>query len=211
MIQNYYYTKDLCGGGEAVHSKLNVKKILFCVFLVFCSMPSFSQTLKVGADFSGAFAAGDAANYFGGILGGGARAEYEFSAKFGLCSFVDFYAAVSKESDVYNAWTLDFLLGGFYRVDFGNSGFSVQPALSAGLCLENAKVNGGSISSFPYTDFVLKNELSFRYSNPKVAEGKIEFALTPFVILIPQKGALAVYGGASLGLLYRFNLGGGKK
>lgn len=195
---------------ESGNHKLR-KAALFLISFIFISLPVFSHSLKLGLSFSGGFAAGDANKIFYGNAGGGIDAEYEIFPSFGVSSSVDFYRSIPKDNRISFASSLDFLLGAWYRFDFGHSGFALQPSVNSGVCFEKAVADIPSYSSSIYTDFILKPELSLRYSNSKIAGGNLEFALTPYANIIPQKDALSIYAGASLGLLYRFDFNGGRK
>lgn len=186
------------------------KVALFLALFLFISLPVFSNSLKLGLSFSGGLATGDANKIFYGNAGGGIDAEYEIIPSFGVSSSIDFYRAIPKDSRVNFASSLDLLLGAWYRFNFGNTGLALQPALYSGVCIESASIENASLDSI-YTDLIIHPELSLRYSNPKIAGGKLEFALTPYASLIPQKEAFSVYGGASIGILYRFDFNGEKK
>lgn len=182
--------------------KLTKLILALAFFMLPCSLCGFN--LRAGFYGTSQFPIGEASNYFINASGTGLVADFGFFENFGQTLRLQWANVIPKNDKIISAWQLVGLMGLWYAVPFGDSGFSFEPSIEAGLMYQGAKIQDGygELPKRAYTDFVLQLCPSFRYKIEKLFNNHLQIELSPTWSIIPQSSGGLVFAGARLGFLY---------
>ncbi len=184
-----------------------LKKWLLIFSLFFIPFFVFSQSARTGVYGISQFPVGESSEYFVNASGGGISAEFGFSEKFGESVHIQYLSVFPKNKIIISSWQLTSLIGIWYNVSIGESGFSFQPCVEAGLIYQGSKTKEeyGKLSQRAFTDFIFQMCPSFRFKHEKFLNNHIEVELSPVWSIIPQQSGGLSFIGARLGLMYVFD------
>ena len=183
-------------------------KVILIFGLFFLSSSLFAFNLRTGFYGTSQFPIGEASNYFKNAAGPGLAVEFGFIDNFGQSLRLQWESVIPKNDKIINAWQLSQLLGLWYSIPIGASGFAAQPSIEIGLMYQGAKIQDGygTLPKRAYLDCVIQLCPSFRFKHPKMLSNCIELELSPLWSIIPQKSQGLVFAGARLGIFYVFDL-----
>lgn len=168
--------------------------------------------IRLGAIVPIQSAIGDLSEFAGLHLGGGIKGEFDFT--FPLPSYVNLGIGAKvqtnygflKDDILLSMWNLQMAPSFYARFLFLDETVILQPEISYGIQLNflskndeyNNKVDG------MYVDQMIELALGLRYCPTQLANGSIEFGITPFYVLCPEQYNLGQYAGAHFNIFYKF-------
>lgn len=191
-----------------IYRNIKLKKFFFLLILFFISYNAFSQNARTGVYGVSQFPLGEASEYFLNASGGGLGAEFGFSDKFGESVRVQYSTVIPKNKIIKSSWELTFLIGFWYEVTIGETGFSFQPCIDAGIMYQGSttKEGYGKLSQRAYPTFIFQVCPSFRFKHEKFLARHMEIELSPVLSLVPQQTGALSFVGTRLGLMYFIDL-----
>lgn len=191
-----------------IYRNIKLKKFFFLLIYFFISYKAFSQNVRTGIYGVSQFPLGEASEYFLNASGGGLGAEFGFSDKFGDSVRVQYSAVIPKNEIIESSWQLTFLIGVWYGIPIGETGFSFQPCIDAGIMYQGSKIREGygELSQRAYPTFIFQLCPSFRFKHEKFLARHMEIELSPVWSLVPQQTGGLSFVGARLGLMYFIDL-----
>ena len=191
-----------------IYRNIKVKNLFFLLILFFIPCKTFSQNVRTGIYGVSQFPLGNASEYFLNASGGGLGAEFGFSDKFGESVRIQYSTVIPKNEIIKSSWQFTFLIGIWYGVSIGETGFSFQPCIDAGIMYlgSTTKEGYGKLSQRAYPTFIFQVCPSFRFKHEKFLARRLEIELSPVWSLVPQQTGGISFIGARLGLMYFIDL-----
>lgn len=168
--------------------------------------------IRAGGIFNYEAAQGELGNYAANYLGGGAAAEFDLD--FPLPSFMKTGFAISimanggfiKNELLSSMWNLQIIPSAFCRFYLLKKNLIIQPEFGYGIQFNFPEANPDYSNNIEklYLDQVLEFAVSVRFAPQNLLNGSMEFGLTPFYQLCPEKNEAVHYIGAKFEVYYNF-------
>jgi len=144
--------------------------------------------------------------------GGGFAVEaglpLDWKVELGFLAGSSFYVNPVKDETLESVMNVQMYGGVYCSVPFGVSGFSFRPELDYGAAVFIVKPSALAASNILkncYVDQIITFNAGFRYFNPAMAKGRLEFELAPVISVTPEKGSAGIFAGGRIGIFYRVN------
>lgn len=205
-----------------------MKKLILSILLAFSVLSfAFSEEENESSGFhftsesfkfrTGGFmtvqsALGQLSKYEGLHIGGGIQGECDielplpYFMEAGVSSKLMFNKAFIKDDLLLSAWNMQLAPGIYARFNFLDETLFIQPGIGYGIQLNFIKKNPKYENNIKklYLDQFIEFSLGLRYSPAALLDGSLEFGLTPFYIVCPEKKNATNYAGANISVIYKF-------
>lgn len=183
-------------------------KSLFLLFFFCFPKNTYAHQLRTGLYGITLFSVGEAAGLLLNSSGGGVCAEFGITDNLGVSIGAHYAAVIPKDEHIISVWQSEQLIGCYYEIFFGNSGFSFKPTVEIGVVEQGANVSKdyGSLSQNTFVDFAMQLGSAFCFQNKNLFNNHLKIELSCIANIIPQTTEWLSMVGARLGFMYVFDI-----